>query len=130
MLNTEQGRTGIQPHQSQVIGCRFIEHYDPDKQKMFWEEVLDQGLPIALGIRHLEIIGMTKEKSIQQAKKSMEVVTRNCSIMKLPESLSAERQKVLSQKYESEIEQLKKSRLCLLWDNPFRRFPTIEYQSE
>ena len=76
------------------------------------------------------IIGMTKEKSIQQAKKSMEVVTRNCSIMKLPESLSAERQKVLSQKYESEIEQLKKSRLCLLWDNPFRRFPTIEYQSE
>lgn len=132
MLNLEQNQTKIQPSKSQVIGCRFIEHYNPQQQQLFWEDILNQGLPIALGVRHLEItqIGMTTEEAKQKAKQSMNNVIRNCSIADLPESLMKKRQQVLSRKYNSEVEQLQQSRLCLLWDNPFRPFPTIKYKSE
>ena len=126
MLNHEQ-KTKVEPYKSKVIGCRFIEHCKPEKQQRFWEDILDQGLPIALGIRHLE---MTTEQATKKARQSMNKVIKDCPIAHLPESLMKKRQQILSKKYKSEIEQLQEARLCLLWDNPFRPFPNIEYQSE
>ncbi|MFM7441975.1 MAG: hypothetical protein ACKO2V_25820, partial [Snowella sp.] len=132
MLNLEQNQTTVESDEPPVIGCRFIEHCDRGKQKEFWENILDQGLPIALGIRHLEItqIGMTTEEAKQKAEESMNEVISDYSIADLPKSIRKKRKQVLSRKYNSEVEQLQQSRLCLLWDNPFRPFPTIKYQSD
>jgi len=50
-----------------------------------------------------------------------------CTISKLSESLANHRQKALS--HDAEIDRLKAASLCLLLDNPFRPFPTLDYQS-
>lgn len=121
ILNPQSGNSYIQPHQSTVVGCRFIEHSHQQKQEEFWDDLLSQGLPIAFWIRQL---GMTSEK---EAKKVMNSVTRSCSIKNLPKSLMKKRQKLLSEV--SENERLTKAPLCLLWDNPFRPFPSIIYKS-
>lgn len=123
LLNPVAKKTKIQANKPKVLGCRFIEHHEQQQQEDFWDNLLNQGLPIAFWIRHL---GMTS----QEAKRVMGSVTRKCPIAKLPESLSENRQQILSQEYESESEQFKKAPLCLLWDNPFRPFPSINYQSE
>ena len=73
---------------------------------------------------------MTEEswqKMETEGKKLMGAVTRNCAIAKLPESLKKKRETYLSNS--SESEQQKKARCSLLWDNPFRSFPTIDYHS-
>ena len=122
-LLTVAKKTKIQANKPKVLGCRFIEHHEQQQQEDFWDNILAQGLPIAFWIRHL---GTTP----QEAKRVMGSVTRKCPIAKLPESLRKKRQQILSQQYESESEQFKKAPLCLLWDNPFRPFPSINYQSE
>ena len=123
LLKPVAKKTKIQASKPKVLGCRFIEHHEQQQQEDFWDNLLNQGLPIAFWIRHL---GMTS----QEAKRVMGSVTRKCPIAKLPESLREKRQQILSQQYESESEQFKKAPLCLLWDNPFRPFPSINYQSE
>lgn len=121
LLNPVIGRTKVQANKPKVIGCRFIEHHEQQQQEDFWDNLLNQGLPIAFWIRHL---GMTSK----EANKVMGSVTRSCAIKKLPESLMKKRQKLLSEP--SENERLRKAPFCLLWDNPFRPFPSINYQSE
>ena len=123
LLNPVAKKTKIQANKPKVLGCRFIEHHEQQQQEDFWDNLLNQGLPIAFWIRHL---GMTSK----EAKRVMGSVTRKCPIAKLPESLRKKRQQILSQQYESESEQFEKAPLCLLWDNPFRPFPSINYQSE
>jgi hypothetical protein len=120
-LNPVAGKTKIQSHKAQVLGCRFIEHHEQQQQEEFWDNILEQGLPIAFWIRHL---GLER----QQATGVMGSVIKKCSIASLPESLMKKRQQLLSDP--SENERLKKAPFCLLWDNPFRPFPTINYQSE
>ena len=141
ILNPATGNTYIQSHEPKVLGCRFVEHHQQEKQKDFWEDVLLQGLPIAFWIRRL---GMTPEEVTEKAMELEASEMENCSIAKLPESLMKKRQNLLrdllpnrsksepalSQKEQLKKERLKKAPFCLLWDNPFRPFPTIDYQSE
>lgn len=121
LLNPVAKKTKIQASKPKVLGCRFIEHHEQQQQEDFWDNLLNQGLPIAFWVRHL---GMTSK----EAKKVMGSVTRSCAIKKLPESLMKKRQKLLSEP--SENERLRKAPFCLLWDNPFRPFPSINYQSK
>lgn len=113
-LNTGTGKTRINWGNARVVGCRFVEHDDPQRQEALWEELLGQGVPIALWTRQSE------------TKRRMQSLS-TCTISKLSESLANHRQKALS--HDAEIDRLKAASLCLLLDNPFRPFPTLDYQS-
>ncbi len=127
MLDPVKGKIFISSSKREVLGCRFIEHHQAQQQKKCWESILDQGLPVALWIRSLSMTEESWQKMETEGKKLMGAVTRNCAIAKLPESLAKKRQTYLSNS--SECERQKKARCSLLWDNPFRSFPTIDYHS-
>jgi hypothetical protein len=94
-----------------VIGCKFIEHEDSDYQINFWDNLLGQGLPIALWSRH---------PSPDQTE-TMEIINAvaGCTLVELPNSLTQHRRE----------SQASPAQLSLLWDNPFRPFPDIQYES-
>jgi len=79
---------------------------------------LSQGLPIALWNR--QPVG-----SKPKAKKIMQSVT-NCTLADLPTSLTTQRKKCLSKLAGTEQPDVQ---LSLLWDNPYRPFPDIQYES-
>ncbi|MBN8559399.1 MAG: hypothetical protein J0L70_02630 [Leptolyngbya sp. UWPOB_LEPTO1] len=118
-LDPIKGRTTINWIKTQVVGCKFVEHHELQKQEMLWDELLGQGLPVALWMRQ-------SKGDAEKAKKVMQSVTK-CSIAELPDSLARHRQKALS--HDCETDRLEAASLCLLLDNPFRPFPTIDYQS-
>ena len=113
-LDPITGKTQINWKSSKVVGCRFVEHHDPQQQSDLWEQLLGQGLPIALWTR-------------QSGTKSRIQSVTKCSIVKLSEMLAEHRQRALS--HDSETDRLKAASHCLLLDNPFRPFPTLDYQS-
>lgn len=113
-LNPVKKKTKIDWRNAKVIGCKFVEHHDPQQQSDLWDEWLGQGLSIALWTRH------------SSTKSRMQPVTK-CSIVKLSEMLAEHRQRALS--HDSETDRLKAASLCLLLDNPFRPFPTLDYES-
>jgi vWA-MoxR associated protein C-terminal domain/vWA-MoxR associated protein middle region (VMAP-M) 1/Effector-associated domain 9 len=112
-------KTTINWKKPKVVGCKFVEHHELQQQKVLWEQLLGQGVPIALWMRQ-------SREDTQITKRVMQTVTK-CSIVKLPESLADHRQKALSS--DSETDRLKAASLCLLLDNPFRPFPTLDYES-
>jgi hypothetical protein len=112
-------KTTINWKKPQVVGCKFVAHPELQQQKVLWEQLLGQGVPIALWMRQ-------SREDPQITKRVMQTVTK-CSIVKLPESLADHRQKALSS--DSETDRLKTASLCLLLDNPFRPFPTLDYES-
>jgi len=113
-LDPIAGETTIDWGKTTVVGCKFVEHHDPDQQEDLWDKLLSQGVPIALWTRQSE------------TKRRMQSLS-TCTISKLSESLANHRQKALS--HDAEIDRLKAASLCLLLDNPFRPFPTLDYQS-
>jgi hypothetical protein len=119
-LDPTVGKTTIDWSQPKVIGCKFVEHDDEQQQQDFWDNLLGQGVSIALWMRQ-------SEAKQQTARKMMQSVTK-CSTADLLEALAQQRQKALSKP--SEADRLKAAPLCLLWDNPFRPFPSINYQSD
>lgn len=118
-LDPKSGKATMDWNKPRVIGCKFIEHDDQQQQVVFWDNLLGQGVSIALWVRQS---GATRQTGM----KMMKSVTK-CSIAKLSEALAQQRQKALSK--EPEADRLKTASLCLLWDNPFRPFPTIDYES-
>jgi hypothetical protein len=118
-LDPTVGKTTIDWSQPKVIGCKFVEHDDEQQQQDFWDNLLGQGVSIALWMRQ-------SEAKQQTARKMMQSVTK-CSTASLLEALAQQRQKALSKT--SEADRLRAAPLCLLWDNPFRPFPSINYQS-
>ncbi|NJO74948.1 MAG: hypothetical protein HC833_14995 [Leptolyngbyaceae cyanobacterium RM1_406_9] len=112
-LDPSTGRTKINWRDTKVVGCRFVEHHDPQQREALWDELLGQGTPIVLWMR--------------QSENTSKMQLLSCTIANLSESLASHRQKALS--HASEIDRLKAASLCLLIDNPFRPFPTIDYQS-
>jgi hypothetical protein len=113
LLDPLTGKTKIDWRNTKVVGCRFVEHHDPQQQEALWDELLVQGTPIALWMR--------------QSENTSRMQLLSCTIAQLSDSLADHRQKALS--HASEIDRLKAASLCLLVDNPFRPFPTIDYQS-
>jgi hypothetical protein len=118
-LDPIAGQTQINLDNPEIVGCRFMEHPDSQKQIDFWDNLLGQGLPIALWARHLETNQPTAAEIMQ--------AVADCVITKLPSSLTRHRHQHLS--IEPLSERLMAAPLSLLWDNPFRPFPPIEYQS-
>jgi hypothetical protein len=93
-----------------AIGCKFIEHEDCDCQINFWDNLLCQGFPIALWSRQ-------SSENQSETMKTINTVA-GCTLVDLPNSLTKHRK---NQKSDAQ--------LSLLWDNPFRPFPDIQYES-
>lgn len=104
---------------SNIVGGHFVEHPEPQQQEDFWDHLLGQGLPIVLWSRQVET-------NLQCAGGSMASV-RDCLVTELPESLANQRRTALSSA--AEPDRMDAAPIALLWDNPFRPFPTIDYQS-
>ncbi|GAB4325527.1 MAG: hypothetical protein OHK0047_10450 [Leptolyngbyaceae cyanobacterium] len=113
-LNPITGKTQVNWKNARIVGCKFVEHPNPQQQERLWDELLGQGVPIAL---------WTRQAGAQSKKKSLSA----CTIANLSEALAAHRQKALS--HGSEADRLRAASLCLLFDNPFRPFPTLDYES-
>ena len=118
-LDPKTKKTTIDWNKPHVIGCKFMEHDEQQQQENFWDHLLGQGVPVALWTRQVEA-------DPKMAKRIMQSVSK-CSIAGLPLSLATQRKKALSEL--SEADRLRAAPLCLLWDNPFRPFPNIDYQS-
>ena len=116
-LDPMAGEREIDLSKPNVVGCKFIEHPDPQQQEDFWDELFSQGLPIALWCRR-----SGSDLAI------MDDVT-NCSLVNLPISLTEHRKQALAQIPDDPLTIEPAAHLSLLWDNPFRLFPTITYQS-
>ncbi|NJN22763.1 MAG: hypothetical protein HC812_18315 [Leptolyngbya sp. RL_3_1] len=121
-VKPDEGSTAIDWQKPSVIGCRFLEHRDPQQQEECWDDLFSQGLAIALWVRHQ---GADPKTAISIFK----TVTQ-CPVKTLPLSLAAQRRVAFSKMAQApEIEKLKAAPLSLLWDNPHRPFPTIKYES-
>lgn len=116
-LDPMAGEREIDLSKPNVVGCKFIEHEDPQEQEDFWDELFSQGLPIALWCRR-----SGADLAI------MDDVT-NCTLVNLPVSLTEHRKQVLPKIPDDSLFVEPAAHLSLLWDNPFRPFPTITYQS-
>jgi vWA-MoxR associated protein C-terminal domain/vWA-MoxR associated protein middle region (VMAP-M) 1 len=116
-LDPMAGATEIDLSKPNVVGCKFIEHQDPQEQQDFWDELFSQGLPIALWCR--------------QSGADLAVMDdlSKCRLVNLPVSLTDHRKQVLPKLPEDLLPSQHNAHLSLLWDNPFRPFPTIDYQS-
>ena len=121
-LDPRTGCTEIAWNQTQVVGCRFIADGDQQQQEDLWDDLLSQGVPIALWIRQ-------PGASTQDGATVMQAVIDR-PLRELPLSLTEQRRAALARGSDSTPAPLSgAAHLSLLWDNPFRPFPTIEYQS-
>ena len=130
----------IQNNALEIFGYRFVEHPQPEIQQQYWEQILDQGLPIAYWLRRR---GMTPEEVKEKAEELSKTELENCAVVKLKQKLSEKRQQHIpnptpstdkEDKCALTVEEkfhnrLKQSPFALLWDNPFRPFPSINYES-
>ncbi len=113
------GKKTIDWRQTNMVGCIFIEHDDCQKQERFWNDLLKQGLPIALWIRQPVVNKINAKKIIRS-------ITR-CSFAELPTSLTKHRQKSLEKM--SDITSQPDLQVSLLWDDPSHPFPIIQLVS-
>lgn len=120
-LDPRAGKTTIDWSKPKAVGCKFIEHDSPHQQEDVWDNLLSQGVSIVLWMRQPG----TKQQMTKVVNQCL--VKSPTPIAELPAVLAQQRQKALSKA--SEADRLKAAPLCLLWDNPFRPFPTIDYQS-
>ncbi len=120
-LEPMTGKAKIEWSQTNAVGCTFIEHDDRQQQIDFWDNLLGQGLPIALWSRQ----PVTNK---QKTKKIMKSVTES-SLAELQMSLTKQRINALPKTSATTITSQPAAQLALLWDNPFRRFPDIQYES-
>ena len=100
-----------------LVGCKFIEHEDWQEQEEFWDNLLERGLPIALWCRQSGADLAIMDDVI------------NCALVNLPVSLTKHRKQFLPKIPDNLLPIEPAAHLSLLWDNPFRPFPTITYQS-
>jgi hypothetical protein len=116
-LDPMAGATEIDLSKPNVVGCKFVEHEDSQQQEDFWDELFSQGLPIALWCR--------------QSGADLAVMDdlSKCLLVNLPISLTEHRKQFLPKLPEDIPRSQHNAHLSLLWDNPFRPFPTITYQS-
>ncbi len=98
-----------------LVGCKFIEHEDWQEQEEFWDNLLERGLPIALWCRQSGADLAIMDDVIK------------CTVVNLPATLTKHRKQVRVTGEALPVEPA--AHLSLLWDNPFRPFPTITYQS-
>jgi vWA-MoxR associated protein C-terminal domain len=110
--------------ESEMFGYRFIEANCPKQQEDFWDELLAEGIPIALWMRRSAPL---LDESV------LNDIISNCPIADLPQSLTKARKQALSRRLDRTSEPIltdSATHLSLLWDNPFQPFPDdIEYQS-
>ena len=122
VLDHVTGCTKIAWSNAQVVGCRFMAHGDERQQQDLWDDLLSQGVPIALWMRQ-------PGTSAQDGATVMQAVIDR-PLRELPLSLTEQRRVSLARGTDSTpAPQTSAAHLSLLWDNPFRPFPTIDYQS-
>ena len=125
VLDPMREKNKIDWSKTELVGCRFIEHDDCQQHEDFWDNLLSQGLPIALWSRNVKEDSGQTAMSKPKAKQLMKSVT-NCTLADLPTSLTGQRKKCLSKLAGTEQPDVQ---LSLLWDNPYRPFPDIQYES-
>jgi vWA-MoxR associated protein C-terminal domain/Effector-associated domain 9 len=120
-INPTKNEKEVKWHNINVKGCQFLELENHTHKADLWDLLLAQGVSIALWMRYLPIC--------QNACEIVNIIPP-CSIGELPTALTTHRQSVLPLEANTPISDTTgAAHLSLLWDNPFRRFPTIEYQS-
>ena len=125
-LNPRAGKTKIAWDNQKVVGCAFVEHHEQQRQEDFWDDLLAQGSSIVLWERHLKLPQKAAPEGLDSALNSLP----KCTAANLPKTLSNQRREKLSKAAEApEADRLKAAPLSLLWDNPFRPFPQIDYES-
>lgn len=125
-LNPRAGKTKIAWDNQKVVGCAFVEHHEQQRQEDFWDDLLAQGSSIVLWERHLKLPQKAAPEGLDSALNSLP----KCTAANLPKTLSDQRREKLSKAAEApEADRLKAAPLSLLWDNPFRPFPQIDYES-
>ena len=107
-----------QPH---TLGCAFIEHSQPRTQVDFWDKLLSQGVPLALWVRCL---------GLSTAARALVRSVVQCSPLDLPIGITRQRSEAFDRTAQApEAERLRAAPLALLWDNPYRPFPSVDYTS-
>jgi hypothetical protein len=103
------------------IGCWFVESVDQARHEAFWVTLLGRGIPIALWARQPVVA--------EDAVTAINAVAQ-CSVLKLPTSLSAARRGVFDRQSRGTIEpgDAGIEALSLLWDDPSRS-PDLLYVS-
>jgi vWA-MoxR associated protein C-terminal domain/Effector-associated domain 9 len=120
-INPIKNEKEVKWHNANVKGCQFLELENHTHKADLWDLLLAQGVSIALWMRYLP--------SCQNACEIAKNIPP-CSIGELPATLTTHRQNVLPLEANTPItDTTGAAHLSLLWDNPFRPFPTIEYQS-
>jgi len=104
------------------VGCKFVEYDEQQKLLDLWEELLVDGIPIALWVRQ-------PVESSEEDHPIMQTVIKDCCLEELPVRLgNHRRQRLPLVSNVEEAERVRAAPLCLLWDNPFRPFNTIAYE--
>jgi vWA-MoxR associated protein C-terminal domain/Effector-associated domain 9/vWA-MoxR associated protein middle region (VMAP-M) 1 len=120
-INPKKSEIEVKWQNTNIKGCQFLEHENYTHKENLWDSLLAQGVSIALWMRYLP-----------SCHNACDIVNNIplCLISELPTTLTTHRQKVLPLEANTPITDLTgAAHLSLLWDNPFRPFPTIEYRS-
>jgi vWA-MoxR associated protein C-terminal domain/Caspase domain/vWA-MoxR associated protein middle region (VMAP-M) 1 len=99
------------------VGCGFAGSSDPSENGELFDEIFLEGIPIALWIRS----DYTEVEPYEVLNKVLDK-----QIVQLPQRLTTERKKAGRTNPTNQDTMIQ--HLALLWDNPFRPFPTIAYQ--
>lgn len=120
-LDPTTGKAEIVWSKTNVVGCKFIEPEDRQQRADFWDNLFSQGSPIALWSR----------QPVANQQETMAIIDTltNCSLAVLPVSLTDHRKEVLPKMSSTTTTSQPVAQLSLMWDNPFRGFPEIEYDS-
>lgn len=123
-LDPLAGVTNMSWHNPQILGCRFLEHDNQQKQEDLWDSLLSQGVSIALWMRYLTCAQQDYETIFNQVAQG--------TISNLPTTLTHHRKSILPDHTDDlfSADPNVAAYLSLLWDNPFRRFPHIDFSSE
>lgn len=109
-----------------LIGGWFVESVESEdiaNYEVFWDEVLVKGLPIALWMR--------QAVDVEAAHGAMTEFIADLPVAQLPEKLTNARRTVLGSTASNTIREYSGVRqFALMWDNPFRPFPEIDYHSK
>jgi hypothetical protein len=120
-LKPHENQTTINWSQSHILGCAFVEHPRLQTQIDFWDRLLSQGVPFALYVRHL---------GFSLATNGLVQLVIQGDPLDLPTRLTQQRSQAFARAGQApEADRLRAAPLALLWDNPHRPFPTVDYTS-
>ena len=106
--------------QDGFTGWQFELPSDREDQTDLFEEILNEAVPMALWIRPDEQVGLDEAEVEQQSPPDWNWIPGDVALEQLPKALTKVRKRRSTA--------LLGRRMVLMWDNPFRPLPDIDYQ--